>query len=58
MTLAEQEAPGLLETIRAPATKAADYITDGGKVTVRDAAGYLASKLENGPKLHQRHAPD
>ena len=45
VTLAEQGAPGLLDTIRAPATRAADYITDGGKVTVRDAAGFLASKL-------------
>ena len=37
---------GLLETIREPVTKAADYITDGGKVTVRDAAGYLAGNSE------------
>lgn len=45
VTLAEQEAPGLLETVRTPVTKAADYVTNG-KVTVRDAAGFLASKLK------------
>ena len=45
VTLAEQEAPGLLETVRTPITKAADYVTDG-KVTARDAAGFLASKLK------------
>ena len=45
VTLAEQEAPGLLEAVRAPATKAADYINDG-KVTARDAAGFVASKLK------------
>ena len=45
MTLAEQEAPGLLETVRAPITKAADYVTNG-KVTPRDVAGFVASKLK------------
>jgi hypothetical protein len=46
VTAAERAAPGLLETIRAPATKAADYITDG-KVSVGNAAGFIASKLRD-----------
>jgi hypothetical protein len=45
VTLAEQEAPGLLETVRTPITKAADYVTNG-KVTAREAVGFVASKLK------------
>ena len=45
MTIGEQEAPGLLETVRASITKASDYVTNG-KVTPRDVVGFVASKLK------------
>jgi len=49
VTLAEQEAPGLLEGVRAPLTKLKDYIGENGKVTkenVDAAMGFLANKLK------------
>jgi hypothetical protein len=49
VTLAEQEAPGLLEGVRAPLTKLKDYIGENGKVTkenVDAAMGFLAEKLK------------
>jgi hypothetical protein len=44
--MAEQAAPGLLEKIREPATKAADYIT-GDKVSPVQTVGFIASKLRD-----------
>ena len=48
VTLAEQEAPGLLETVSAPATKLRDHIAayNAGKVTAEEAADYLVSRLK------------
>ena len=43
VTLAEQEAPGLLEAVRAPVTEATHYT---GKVSVPEVAGFLSSKLK------------
>ena len=46
VTLAEQMAPGLLEKIR-PAADALSHIVDRSNPTVRDAMGFLATKLGN-----------
>jgi hypothetical protein len=45
VTLAEQEAPGLVDAVRPLATNAADYFPNG-EISARGAAGYLAGRLK------------
>jgi hypothetical protein len=45
VTLAEQEAPGLLDNVRAAADSVGHIV--GDKPTVREALGFVASKLKD-----------